>query len=651
MNLDLGSRTRRPLTSPEDAAIPARPIGRLVLEPLPITRVDLDPFGFWGLRRELNSTATIEHCEHWLERAGSLGNFDAAVDGRLPQAHQGRPFADSDVYKLLEAMGWEIGRTGDRRLEASLSAIVARIGAAQEPDGYLCTNYGRPGQDARYSDLEWGHELYNYGHLLQAAVARLRSHGRDQLVEIATRVADHVCEAFGPNGRDAVCGHPEIELGLVEFGRATGERRYVDQAALFVERRGRGTLADIEYGRAYYQDDMPVREAEVFRGHAVRALYLAAAAVDVAVDLGDDGLLAVIESQWERTVATRTYVTGGMGSHHQDEAFGEDFVLPSDRAYCETCAGIASVMLAWRLLLATGKPQYANLIERTLYNIVATSPGEDGRSFFYANTLHQRTTTSEVLSDELSPRASSSMRAPWFDFACCPTNLARTMASISGYIATTSDRGVQLHQYSSGTVRATTGFGVQVALRVETDYPLDGSIVVTVIEADAGDWTLTLRVPDWAHGALLEHPGGTVDVEPGSVDVPVGLRKGDRVMLKLPMTPRFTVPDERIDAVRGTVAIERGPVVHCLESVDLQPGQHVDSFVVDTATAPVDEGDGVVVHGVIANPDVEAWPYRDRSAAADVATPTQIVLVPYYSWANRGSGTMRIWLRASASAG
>jgi len=634
-------------TTARSAAIPARPSGPTALHPLAVDDVDLHGSGFWGRRRELNSRATIGHCESWLERAGWLGNFDAAVEGRMPAAHRGRHFADSEVYKLLEAMGWEIGRTGDDRLEQSFRAIVARVGRAQESDGYLATDYGRPGQGARYSDLEWGHELYNYGHLLQAAVARLRTRGRDELVDIATRVADHVCDEFGPDGRDAVCGHPEIELGLVEFGRATGVQRYVDQAALFVQRRGRGTLADIEYGRVYYQDDVPVREAAVFRGHAVRALYLAASAVDLAVDLGDDELLAAIERQWERTVATRTYLTGGMGSHHQDEAFGEDFVLPSDRAYCETCAGIASVMLAWRLLVATGRPRYADLIERTLYNVVATSPGDDGRSFFYANTLHQRTVTSEVHGDELSPRASSSLRAPWFEVSCCPTNLARTMASISGYVATASEDGVQLHQYASGTVRATTGDGNAVALEVETRYPLDGVVVVTVAESD-DDVELTLRVPGWAVGAKLTHPRGTDVVEPGAAVVPGRLRAGDRVELTLPMTPRFTAPDARIDAVRGTVAVERGPVVYCLESVDLPGAAHVDSVVVDPATPPRDLGDDrIVVRGRIADSAEPDWPYAPPRSADASAADLDVPLVPYHSWANRGPGTMRIWLRTS----
>jgi DUF1680 family protein len=322
----------------------------------------------------------------------------------------------------------------DRRLRA----LVDRIAPVQEPDGYLNTMFGRPGQAPRYRDLQWGHELYCFGHLIQAAIARGRTHGDDLLVEVAVRAADHVCEAFGPGGIASVDGHPEIELALAELARYTGDRRYLEQARLFVERRGHGVLGDIELGAAYYQDDVPVREADVLRGHAVRALYLAAGAADVAVDTGDDELLGAVTRQTLHTLARRTYLTGGMGAHHEGESFGQDFELPPDRAYSETCAGVAAVMLGHRLLLATGDPTYADAVERTLFNVVATSPADDGQAFFYTNTLHQRVPGAVPDPDVASPRASSDLRAPWFNVSCCPTNVARTFATLSAYVAWTT---------------------------------------------------------------------------------------------------------------------------------------------------------------------------------------------------------------------
>jgi DUF1680 family protein len=307
-----------------------------------------------------------------------------------------------------------------------------------------------------------------------------------------------VCAAFGPDGNQGVCGHPEIEMALVELYRATGEERYLEQARLFVERRGRPALADILRGRDYFQDDVPVRAAAAFRGHAVRALYLASGAVDVAVETGDRELRAAIERQWEHTVAARTYLTGGMGSRHAGEAFGEDFELPSDRAYSETCAGVASVQLAWRLLLATGDVRDADLAERTLYNVVATSPALDGGGCFYANLAAPAAARRGSGPGRREPRAASSLRAPWFHVACCPTNVARTFASLAAYVATTDDGGVQIHQLAPGTIRAG-----DVARRVETGYPWSGEVAVRVEVTRGEPWRLSVRVPAWAGEAVL----------------------------------------------------------------------------------------------------------------------------------------------------
>ncbi|MFD5747311.1 glycoside hydrolase family 127 protein [Streptomyces sp. NPDC127033] len=621
------------------------------LRPLGLDEVRITG-GFWARRRETNATATLGHCRDWMERVGWTGNFRAAVEGRIHRDRRGREFADSDVYKLLEAMAWQAGQGDGTALDAGIAELTGTIAAAQEPDGYLNTAFGRPGQRPRYSDLEWGHELYCYGHLIQAGVAQLRARGEGELAKTALRAADHVCATFGPGGIEGVCGHPEIETALVELARATGEQRYLDQAALFVDRRGHGTLADIEFGRAYFQDDLPVRDATVLRGHAVRALYLAAGAVDVAVETGDDALLAAVARQWETTVARRTYLTGGMGSHHRDESFGDDFVLPPDRAYAETCAGVASVMLGWRLLLATGDPRYADLAERTLFNVVAASPSEDGRAFFYANTLHRRSRGTVPSANAQSPRAESGLRAPWFAVSCCPTNVARTLALLPAYLATADDRGVQLHQYADAEIATTLPGGHAVALRVRTDYPHGGRVTVRITRSADHPWTLSLRVPAWAAGAtawLVDADGARRPVAPGTATVTRAFRAGDEIRLELPVAPRWIGADPRVDAVRGTVAVERGPLVYCAESVDLPGGQEVDAVRVDPSAGPEDGPDGtVVVPGELAVADERSgapWSYRPLGEAADPAERAPgIVLVPYHSWANRGPSTMRVWL-------
>lgn len=623
------------------------------LRPLGLDEVRITG-GVWADRQAVNGRATLAHIEYWMEHEGWIGNFDAAAAGTVAAHRAGREFSDSEVYKLLEAMAWEVGRSDDAEVDARLESLVARIAAAQESDGYLNTQFGRPGQRARYSDLEWGHELYCFGHLFQAAVARLRTRpgATDGLVDVARRAADHVCATFGAGGLQRVCGHPEIEPALAELGRATGEQRYVDQAALFIARRGTGTLADIELGRSYYQDDVPVREATVLQGHAVRANYLAAGAVDVAIETDDGELLAALTTQWENTVAHRTYITGGQGAHHSGESFGDDWELPPDRAYSETCAGVGSVMFSWRLLLAQGLPRYADLIERTLYNVVATSPSHEGTAFFYTNTLHQRRPGTAPATDVAVPRATSSLRAPWFAVSCCPPNVARLFASLGAYVATVDDAGLQIHQYVPAQIRTHLTDSRALDVDVETDYPHDGRIRIVVRTSHDEPWTLSLRVPAWATGATLTTPGDSpAPAVPGTTRVTRAFKAGDVVELQLPVGPRVVVPDARIDAVRGCVAVERGPEVLCLESVDLAEAGAVRDADVGhvrlTSRDSVREVDGqVVARFEVDAPAAAAWPYEDvdpdgdRRTTAVVETP----LIAYHDWANRGPSTMRVWL-------
>jgi DUF1680 family protein len=546
-------------------------------------------------------------------------------------------------------VAWQLGTEQNAGLQEAFDSLVDRVAAAQAPDGYLNTNFGRADQAARYTDLEWGHELYCYGHLLQAATARLRTGHDDLLVEVGRSAADHVCREFGPDGRQGICGHPVIEVALAEFGRATGERRYLEQATLFLDRRGHQTLADIEWGRSYFQDDVPFREAGSLRGHAVRATYLAAGAVDIAVETDDAELLAAATRQLAHALAYRTHITGAMGSQHQDEAFGPDWALPPDRAYGETCASVGSIMLAWRLLLATGRFDYAEVIERALFNVVAASPAVDGRAFFYTNTLHQRSPGDPVPPNRIVSRASSSLRAPWFEVTCCPPNVARTLASLPGYVATRDDDGVQLHQYTTCTVDTTTTDGRRIQLDVETDYPAAGSVRVVTRSSAGRPWTLTLRIPSWAVGARLTDADGTRTVAPGIVALTREWADGDQVELELPMAPRWVFPDPRVDAVRGCVAVQRGPLVLCAESADFVDGQDVSTITVDPTLAPVDLGWSeqpapvAEVRGADLHLPTADWPYGGEIVTG-VALATTVRLLPYYAWANRGPATMRVWL-------
>jgi uncharacterized protein len=599
--------------------------------------------GFWADRQQVNGESTLDHARGWMERLGWIGNFRA---GQGSPERRGRAFSDSEVYKLLEATAWEAGRTGDPARDSQVVDLTGLIASAQSPDGYINTAFGRPGQRPRYSDLSFGHELYCVGHLLQAAVAQARVGGADGLMDVALRAADHVCDVFGPGVTNGICGHPEIEPALVELARVSGEQRYLDQAALFIRRRGRRTLPLDRNGWRYYSDDIPVESATVLRGHAVRALYLACGAVDVAVETEDDELLEAVIGQFDRTLARRTYLTGGMGSYHTDESFGDDFVLPADRAYAETCAGVAAVMLAWRLLLATGDHRYADVIERVLYNIVATAVSDDGRAFFYANTLHQRTLPEAVGTDRERLGVSGGQRSPWFEVACCIPNIARLLASLGTYIATADADGVQIHQYADADVTTRLGDGRRVGLVVRTPYPTQGTVTVRITETDGGAWGVTLRVPEWADGAELVGPDGRRPVAPGPLHIRYPFAVGDELRLELPMSPRWTFPDPRIDAVRGCVAVERGPLVLCVESTS-PDDLDLDALSIDPTAplrdTPSDEA-GAIGRGQHHRHSEPAWPYGVGGQRREDTESVPVRLVPYHRWGRRGPSTMRVWL-------
>jgi DUF1680 family protein len=591
--------------------------------------------GFWADRLATNHRATIPAGFAQLQAAGTLHNFKlaagsvAAGDGYRALGimfDKPFPFLDSDVYKWLEGAGWELGRQPDPAIAAMADEAIGLIEAAQRPDGYLNTFVQVLAPGTEYRDLAWGHELYCIGHLLQAAIAWHRALGDDRLLLVAERAVDSIERELGPDGREAIDGHPEIEMALVELYRTTAERRYLDLAATFIRRRGHGLLGPGRFGTAYWQDHQPVAEATSVAGHAVRQLYLDAGAVDVAVELGDHALFDAAHRRWRDMVETRVYLTGAVGSRHKDEAFGDPFELPPDRAYAETCAAIASVMLAWRLLLATGDPACADLMERTLYNAVLPSLSRDGTRFFYVNPLQRRTHRAWA-------EAGVGERASWYACACCPPNLMRTIASFPQVIATRDADGVQVHQFAAAEVTADVPGG-RAGLAVSTDYPWDGRVEVAIRQTPADPWTLTVRVPAWASGATVRLPGG----EPRVVDGPAVIERrawviGDTVTLDLAMAPRITTPDPRVDAVRGTIALERGPLVYAIETADMPSGTELEEVALDpsAAVAPVprpDIGEGVV----------------GLTVTAAVPSGAEIGAIPYFAWGGRAPEAMRVWI-------
>jgi uncharacterized protein len=591
--------------------------------------------GFWADRLATNRERTIPAGFEQLRNAGTLHNFKLAA-GAVDRGEGYRsiglmfdkpfPFLDSDVYKWLEAAGWELGRARDDTIAAMADEAIGLVTAAQRPDGYLNTFVQVLAPGTEYGDLAWGHELYCYGHLVQAAIAWHRALGDDRLLLVAERAVASAERELGPGRRDAIEGHPEFEMALVELYRTTGEARYLDFAATLIERRGRGLLGSGRFGTAYWQDHAPVREATSVAGHAVRQLYLDCGVVDVAVERGDHELLDAVIARWRDMVATRMYVTGALGSRQHGEAFGDPYELPPDLAYAETCAAIASVMLAWRLLLAIGDPACADVIERTLYNAVLPSLSADGRRFFYVNPLQRRT-------HRAWGEPGSGERAAWYPCACCPPNLMRTISSFPQLVATEDESGIQLHQYVTGEVVATAAGG-RVRLSMATGYPWDGRVEVTVHESPADPWTLTMRVPGWAETATLQLPGSASrDVTAGTVHERRTWQPGDRAVLDLGSTVRVVTADPRVDAVRGSVALARGPLVYAIETADLPAGTALE----DVALPPTPSGRSVP------RPDLGEGVV---GIAADAAAPPglEIQAIPYFAWGNRDPAAMRVWI-------
>ena len=634
------------------SAGPVKPVERrlLALHPILDGVIEITD-GFWGVRQRLNREVTIPYGMKMLEESGTIENFliaagSSRADYRLPL------FRDSDLYKVLEAIAWERARGREADQERFFASSVEVIAAAQEHDGYVNSYVQVVEEGHRFGNPAMGHELYCAGHLMQASVADTRtSEGPGTLAGVANRFASLLVKVLSSEHVDFVPGHPEIETALVELYRTNGDSRLVDLAADLIRRRGRASLSWHMFGPPYFQDDVPFDDATAIRGHAVRALYLLAGATDLYTETGQSRLLTSILAQWRDMVSTKTYLTGGLGSRHKDESFGDAYELPPDRAYCETCAAVASIMWNWRLLLLTGEAAYAELMERTLYNGFLASLGLDGTSFFYVNPLQSR---------------EPSTRQAWYECACCPPNIMRLLASLEHYVATRTDEGVQLHQYVPGRIRASQGSAGALELAVTTGYPFDGTVAIRVVAAPSDSQEIALRVPTWAGDARCTLNRRPVRVEPcekGYLRFRQEWSAGDEIVLEIPMRARAVGAANQIDAVRGCVAFERGPLVYCIEGIDLPDAVNLRAVSVDASATPGEERDFDIGSDRVvalrldgrAVPSRSGWPYGEigpngavEASTTSVTRPGERALkvraVPYYAWGNRGATSMRVWV-------
>jgi uncharacterized protein len=600
--------------------------------------------------------------------ASDASDIPGAVRQPSGRRYQGPVFMDSDIHKTLEAIGWELARdpgsAAARALATFAADAVSLLGQAQEPDGYL-DSYIQVSGEPRYRRLASSHEMYCAGHLIQAAVAMARTAGDDQaarrLMAVARRLADHLVATF--LGREAgLDGHPVIETALAELYRQTGARDYLALATQFVDQRGQGLAGDSGRGRRYLQDQMPIRETVTEEGHVVRALYLEAGVVDVATETGDAELLASSIARWEDMVATKTYLTGGNGSRHSDESFGDRYELPPDRAYNETCAAIASFQWSWRLLLATGQARYADLMERVLYNAFGASVSTDGQRFFYVNPLQRRADHFE--GDD------PGRRHEWFSCACCPPNIMRLLASLQHYLATTAGGTLYLHQFTGAQLSVPLAGGT-LAVSVSADLPWSGEVTVQVTGAPAAECGLAVRVPSWSREPRLrvngEHVPATL-TEEGYLIITRAWRAGDVLSWTFGMAPRWVFPHPRIDAIRGCAAIERGPLVYCLEQSDQEAGAELADLallsgtplaqrpatlpgigrtvLIDARAVPVVPWETAEAAGSAGLPYLGGGPEGRGGPARFTATA-----VPYFQWDNRDGGGMRVWLPTASETG
>lgn len=626
------------------------------IRPVPFTAVKLEG-GFWGPRIETNRRVTVWHVFRMCEETGRIDNF--AVAGGLKQGgFRGIYFNDSDVFKAIEGAAYCLAAHPDPELEAYVDAVIDKIAAAQEPDGYLYTartindpNYNYPGKEARWSHLAHGHELYNVGHLYEAAVAYWQATGKRKLLDVALKNADLICRTFGPGPGQiiGVPGHEEIEIGLVKLYRATGDPKYLRQAKFFIDMRGRSDLRKT-FG-AYCQDHLPVLEQREAVGHAVRAGYLYAAVADIAALTGDRRYRETVEAIWQDIVGRKMYLTGGVGSRRSGEAFGEPYELPNEQAYNETCAAIAQALFNHRMFLLTGDARYVDVLERVIYNGFLSGVALSGDRYFYPNPLacNGRTRFNQGVLG----------RSRWFACACCPVNIVRFVPSLPGYVYAVRGDTVYVNLYDRGQARIETDAGI-VRLKQRTAYPWDGKVAIDVSVARPTTFELRLRIPGWLRGRPLPsdlyryvdgrrlgydvHVNGKrvpVREEKGYVCLRRTWRSGDRVQIVFQMEPRKVQAHPKVTANVGRVALERGPIVYCAEAVD-NDGSVYDLMLPPDAPLKWQfrpELLGGV--GVIQAPAKRARRTEAGRIAFDSATLTAI---PYYAWAHRDVGEMLVWL-------
>jgi uncharacterized protein len=605
--------------------------------------------GFWSPRIETNRKVTIPFAFGQSEETGRIKNFEIAA-GTAEGAFCSRyAFDDSDVFKVIEGASYSLSLHPDPQLDSFLDVLIAKIAAAQEKDGYLYSartidpaGVMEMAGPERWSNLQWSHELYNVGHLYEAAVAHYQATGKKTLLNVALKSADHIAREFGPRGRKDVPGHQEIEIGLAKLYRVTGDKKYLDLAVFFLAQRGH-TEGRKSYGE-YAQDHAPVLEQTEAVGHSVRAAYMYSAMADIAALTGDRRYVAALDTIWDDVVSRKLYLTGGIGATGAWEGFGPPYELPNASAYAETCAAIANAFWNQRMFLLHQDARYIDVLERVLYNGLVSGVSLEGNSFFYPNPLASY---------------GQHERSPWFPCACCPSNIPRFLPKVSGYVYGVSGDAIFVNLFIAGTARVRTQAG-EIGIEQRTDYPWKGDVQLRVKPKEGpARFPLRVRIPGWARNEPVpgdlyrytdtakEQPtlkvnGETVQlrIDNGYVSIDRQWQAGDIVELSLPMPIRRVAAHDAVKDNVGRVAVERGPIVFTAEWPD-NNGRVSNLVLQDASPLSAAERPELLNGLTVVTGEATALRYSGGRLVEEKRT---LELIPYYAWAHRGKGEMAVWL-------
>jgi DUF1680 family protein len=616
------------------------------LKDIPVRAVTIEK-GFWGQRRTTNVEKSIPSMHDLLVANGRINNF-LRLTGKSTAAQKGPVYSDSDVYKWTEAVGFTLQSGAYPELRASAQKFIDDVVAAQKPNGYLNTYFvdDRAALSMLPETQATGHELYNMGHYLQGAIAFYRGTGDPKMLDAGIRfVDDFLLPSYGPAPlKPIVSGHPEIEMALIELYRTTGDKRQLELAGYILQGDDRIQLPPRR--TIYMFSGTPFTSRTKLEGHAVRAMYACCGATDYYMETGDESYWKTLNMLWSDMVGTKMYVTGGVGSRAAGEAFGDAYELPNARAYGESCAAIGNMMWNWRMLAVTGDAKFTDVIERALYNGINSGMSLDGTLYCYRNPL------------AFDPSTGDQIRNPWYDTDCCPPNLERTFASLPGYFYSTSNDGIYAHLYDNSELNWHLEDGTGLKITQKTNYPWDGSVEIGVTPAQATEFTFYLRIPGWANGARATVNGQEAPGAKAGEYLPIRRKwsAGDLVQLKMEMKPKLIEANAHVVEDAGRVAVQRGPLVYCMEQMDQPNGVALADVALDLGHKPTGEfhsefrsdllgGVMVLQHegAVYEYGSSRDALYSTYSPAPPKSRVVPLTFIPYYAWANREQTPMQVW--------